>query len=55
MYCVNQMCAIIVTIAPATSSEGKWEKENREAHQTEEEERGTEQAFYNKLQNGSSE
>ena len=50
------MCAIIVPVASATRSEGKWEKENREeAHQTEEEKRGTEQAFYNKLQNGSSE
>ena len=49
------MCTIIVPVASATRSEEKWEGENREeAHQTEEEERGMEQTFCNKLETGTS-
>ena len=48
------MCTIIVLIAYAIRGEEILERENREeAHQTEEEERGTEQVFSHKLQTGS--
>ena len=51
----NYMCTIIILIAYATRGHKKLErgKSEEEAHQTEEEERGMEQAFSHKLQTGS--